>query len=140
MPKLTVSMLGQKISDLDSEVKYLVQKAKMVKAEQERARRLAEAEALKQAAKEAAAKKKAAAADGNNETVAEEGGEEEAVPTEAPGTTRKKGPVECCTQCGGSGASSKTVWIRILPFSHKGVERTEIMLENKILTQNFCKK
>jgi hypothetical protein len=69
-------------------VKYLVQKAKMVKAEQERARRLAEAEAVKQAAKEAAAaKKKAAAADGNNETVAEEGGEEEAVPTEAPGTT-----------------------------------------------------
>jgi hypothetical protein len=87
MPKLTVSMLGQKISDLDSEVKYLVQKAKMVKAEQERARRLAEAEALKQAAKEAAAKKKAAAADGNNETVAEEGVEEEAVSTEAPGTT-----------------------------------------------------
>ncbi len=88
MPKLTVSMLGQKISDLDSEVKYLVQKAKMVKAEQERARRLAEAEAVKQAAKEAAAKKKAAAAaDGNNETVAEEGVEEEAVPTEAPGTT-----------------------------------------------------
>jgi uncharacterized ion transporter superfamily protein YfcC len=69
------------------QVKYLVQKAKMVKAEQERARRLAEAEALKQAAKEAAAKKKAAAADGNNETVAEEGVEEEAVSTEAPGTT-----------------------------------------------------
>jgi peptidoglycan hydrolase CwlO-like protein len=97
MPKLTVSMLGQKISDLDSEVKYLVQKAKMVKAEQERARRLAEAEALKQAAKEAAAKKKAAA--DNNETVAEEGGEEEAVPTEAPGILRlahKKGT--CCIQ------------------------------------------
>jgi len=99
MPKLTVSMLGQKISDLDSEVKYLVQKAKMVKAEQERARRLAEAEAVKQAAKEAAAKKKAAAAD-NNETLAEEGVEEEAVPTEAPGILRfahKKGT--CCTQC-----------------------------------------
>ncbi len=66
----------------------------MVKAEQERARRLAEAEALKQAAKEAAAKKKAAAADGNNETVAEEGEKEEAVPTEAPGILRlahKKG-------------------------------------------------
>jgi hypothetical protein len=26
--------------------------------------------------------------------------------------------------------------IRILPFSHKGVERTEKMLENKILTQS----
>ncbi len=29
--------------------------------------------------------------------------------------------------------------LRILPFSHKGVERTEIMLANKILTQNFRK-
>ncbi len=30
--------------------------------------------------------------------------------------------------------------IRIFPFSHKGFERTEIMLANKILTQNFSKK
>ncbi len=36
MPRLTVSMLGQKISDLDDKVKNLVQKAKMVKAEQVR--------------------------------------------------------------------------------------------------------
>ncbi len=82
------------------QVKYLVQKAKMVKAEQERARRLAEAEAVKQAAKEAAAAKKKAAAADNNETLAEEGVEEDAVPTEAPGILRfahKKGT--CCTQC-----------------------------------------
>jgi hypothetical protein len=32
------------------------------------------------------------------------------------------------------------VWIRILPFSHKGVERTEIMLANKILIQYFLAK
>ncbi len=32
------------------------------------------------------------------------------------------------------------VQIQILPFSHKGVELTEIVLANKILTQNLCKK
>ncbi len=36
--------------------------------------------------------------------------------------------------------SGSEVRIRLLPFSRKGVERTEIMLENKILTQNFGKK
>jgi hypothetical protein len=30
--------------------------------------------------------------------------------------------------------------IRIQPFSHEGVERTQIMFANKILTQNFSKK
>merc|ERR1719244_850410 len=45
MPKLTVSMINSKIQDLDSEVQYLIQKAKMVKAEQERAKRKAEADA-----------------------------------------------------------------------------------------------
>jgi hypothetical protein len=29
------------------------------------------------------------------------------------------------------------LWIRILPFSHKGVERTERLLANKILTLNI---
>jgi hypothetical protein len=94
MPKLTASMIGQKIGDLDSEVKYLVQKAKMVKAEQERARRLMEAElaeAAKKAAKEAAAKEKKKAAGDTNQTVAEEeegsGKSEEGTDTtESPGT------------------------------------------------------
>jgi hypoxia up-regulated 1 len=47
MPKLTVSMINQKVYDLESEVQFLIQKAKMVKAEQERAKRKAEAEAKK---------------------------------------------------------------------------------------------
>merc|ERR1712142_357132 len=70
MPKLTVSMIGQKIGDLDSEVKYMVQKAKMVKAEKERAKRLKEAEDKKaeEAAKKAAKKKKKeSAAEGEEE-------------------------------------------------------------------------
>jgi hypothetical protein len=33
-----------------------------------------------------------------------------------------------------------TVRLRILPFSHTGLVRTEIMLANEILTQNFSKK
>jgi hypothetical protein len=40
----------------------------------------------------------------------------------------------------GSGAISQRFRIQILPFSHKGVEWTEIMTQNKILTQNFSKK
>ncbi len=45
-------------------------------------------------------------------------------------------------QCWGSGtAGSACFWAsRILRFSHKGGERTEIMLKNKILTQNISKK
>merc|ERR1719219_3124789 len=38
MPKLTVSMINSKIGDLESEVQYLIRKAKMKKAELERAR------------------------------------------------------------------------------------------------------
>jgi hypothetical protein len=37
----------------------------------------------------------------------------------------------CCRQYWGSEAGSGRFWasrIRILPFSHKGIERTEIML------------
>jgi hypothetical protein len=37
------------------------------------------------------------------------------------------------------GMDLERVRIWILPFSQKGVERTEIM-QNKILTQNFSKK
>lgn len=47
MPKLTVTMINSKIQDLESEVQFLIQKAKQVKAEQERAKRKAEAEAKK---------------------------------------------------------------------------------------------
>merc|ERR1711887_24304 len=39
MPKLTVSMIKSKIQDLDSEVQFLIQKARMLKAEKERKKR-----------------------------------------------------------------------------------------------------
>merc|ERR1712098_212836 len=44
MPKLTVSMIKSKIQDLDSEVQFLIQKARMLKAEKEREKRKLEAE------------------------------------------------------------------------------------------------
>jgi len=64
MPKLTVSMIKSKMQDLDSEVQFLIQKARMMKAEQERAKRKAEAEEKKaeeeRLKKEKKAKKKKA--------------------------------------------------------------------------------
>merc|ERR1711963_1248837 len=42
MPKLTVSMIKSKIQDLDSEVQLLIGKARMIRAERERAKRKAE--------------------------------------------------------------------------------------------------
>jgi hypothetical protein len=33
--------------------------------------------------------------------------------------------------------SEVRIWLRILPFSHKSVERTEIIVAKKILTQKF---
>merc|ERR1712233_167027 len=69
MPKLTVSMINSKIQDLDSEVQYLIQKAKMVKAEQERAKRKAEADAKKaEEEKKKEEKKKKKKAKESNET------------------------------------------------------------------------
>merc|ERR1711922_113378 len=56
MPKLTVSHIHTKIGDLESEVKFLVSKAKMAKAEKDRAKRAKEAEEKK--AKEEEEKKK----------------------------------------------------------------------------------
>merc|ERR1712098_753684 len=44
MPKLTVSLIKSKIQDLDSEVQLLIGKARMIKAERERAKRKAEEE------------------------------------------------------------------------------------------------
>jgi len=64
MPKLTVSMIKSKMQDLDSEVQFLIQKARMLKAEKERAKRKAEAEEKKaeeeRLKKEKKAKKKKA--------------------------------------------------------------------------------
>merc|ERR1739838_577180 len=42
MPKLTVSLIKSKIQDLDSEVQLLIGKARMIKAERDRAKRKAE--------------------------------------------------------------------------------------------------
>merc|ERR1719244_613216 len=64
MPKLTVSMIKSKIQDLDSEVQFLIQKARMLKAEKEREKRKLEAEEKKaeeeRLKKEKKAKKKKA--------------------------------------------------------------------------------
>merc|ERR1719397_1497413 len=59
MPKLTVSMINSKIGDLESEVQYLIRKAKMKKAELERAKLKAEADAAKAEADKKKAEKKA---------------------------------------------------------------------------------
>merc|ERR1712053_42189 len=48
MPKLTVSLIKSKIQDLDSEVQLLIGKARMIKAERERAKRKAEEEKKKE--------------------------------------------------------------------------------------------
>merc|ERR1719268_143515 len=94
MPKLTVSMINSKIGDLESEVQFLIRKAKMKKAELERARLKAEADAAKaeadkkKAEKKAKKKKAKEAAEGeaaSEEKVAGEEGES-APPTEAPPT------------------------------------------------------
>jgi len=102
MPKLTVSMIMQKVADLDGEVKFMVQKAKMVKAERERAKRLKEAEEKKaqeeaeKAAKKAAkaekkAKKKKAKEEGKEgEEGKEEEGEESTTPADAENSSEKK--------------------------------------------------
>merc|ERR1712061_601330 len=89
MPKLTVSMINSKIGDLESEVQYLIRKAKMKKAELERARLKAEADAAKaeadkkKAEKKAKKKKAKEATEGEEEKVLSDEGES-APPTEAP--------------------------------------------------------
>jgi len=85
MPKLTVGMIFPKIADIDNEVKYMVQKAKMVKAEKERAKRLKEAEDKKaeEAAKKAAKKKKKeSAAEGEGEAEEKAAAEDDTATTE----------------------------------------------------------
>merc|ERR1719266_1546069 len=89
MPKLTVSMINSRIGDLESEVQYLIRKAKMKKAELERARLKAEADAAKaeadkkKAEKKAKKKKAKEATEGEEEKVSSDEGES-APPTEAP--------------------------------------------------------
>lgn len=89
MPKLTVSMINSKIGDLESEVQYLIRKAKMKKAELERARLKAEADAAKaeadkkKAEKKAKKKKAKEAKEGEEEKASSDEGES-APPTEAP--------------------------------------------------------
>merc|ERR550539_1870620 len=88
MPKLTVSMINSKIGDLESEVQYLIRKAKMKKAELERARLKAEADAAKaeadkkKAEKKAKKKKAKEAKEGEEEKASSDEGES-APPTEA---------------------------------------------------------
>merc|ERR1711874_524225 len=97
MPKLTVSMIKSKIQDLDSEVQFLIQKARMLKAEKEREKRKLEAEEKKaeeeRLKKEKKAKKKKAKE--ANATESEDVTEEVPPPTESKGegdtdTTDKK--------------------------------------------------
>merc|ERR1711872_734560 len=96
MPKLTVSMIKSKIQDLDSEVQFLIQKARMLKAEKERQKRKLEAEEKKaeeeRLKKEKKAKKKKAKDANATES---EDTTEEVPPTETKGegnadTTEKK--------------------------------------------------
>merc|ERR1711942_89314 len=87
MPKLTVSMIKSKIQDLDSEVQFLIQKARMLKAEKEREKRKLEAEEKKaeeeRLKKEKKAKKKKAKDANATET--------DDVTEEVPPSTESKG-------------------------------------------------
>lgn len=85
MPKLTVSMIKSKIQDLDSEVQFLIQKARMLKAEKEREKRKLEAEEKKaeeeKLKKEKKAKKKKAKEANATDSDGEKVPEPEEVPT-----------------------------------------------------------
>lgn len=67
MPKMTTSLIAEKGLELDREVKYLINKAKIAKADKEREKRKKEAEAKAEAEKEKKAKKKKKSKS-NNET------------------------------------------------------------------------
>merc|ERR550525_853983 len=84
MPKLTVSMINSKIGDLESEVQYLIRKAKMKKAELERAKLKAEADAAKAEADKKKAEKKAKKKKAKEAKVSSDGEGETIPPTEAP--------------------------------------------------------
>merc|ERR1712029_889021 len=82
MPKLTMGMIKSKIQDLDSEVQFLIQKARMLKAEKEREKRKLEAEEKK--AEEERLKKEKKAKDANAT-------ETDDVTEEVPPSTESKG-------------------------------------------------
>merc|ERR1711915_218477 len=82
MPKLTVSMIKSKIQDLDSEVQFLIQKARMLKAEKEREKRKLEAEE-KKAEEERLKKEKKAKKKKANATESDGKGTEEAPTSES---------------------------------------------------------
>merc|ERR1711936_906084 len=58
MPKLTVSLIKSKIQDLDGEVQFMISKARMIKAERERAKRKADEEKKKEEEEKAKREKK----------------------------------------------------------------------------------
>jgi len=58
MPKLTVSLIKSKIQDLDGEVQFMISKARMIKAERERAKRKADEEKKKEEEEKAKKEKK----------------------------------------------------------------------------------
>merc|ERR1712080_439279 len=86
MPKLTVSMINMKVGDLESEIQYLIQKAKMKKAELDRAKRKAEEEAAKAEAagrKQRKKKKRRKKKEANDTGSTEESSDDESPPTES---------------------------------------------------------
>jgi len=97
MPKLTVNMIVSKITDLDSEVKFLVSTAKMRKAEKEREKRKKEAEekkaeedAKKKAKKEEKEKKKSKIIEeGSEDSKAKEDVTEDSKPEETGDATKE---------------------------------------------------
>merc|ERR1711874_918531 len=58
MPKLTASLIKSKIQDLDGEVQFMISKARMIKAERERAKRKADEEKKKEEEEKAKKEKK----------------------------------------------------------------------------------
>merc|ERR1712048_24966 len=87
MPKLTVSLIKSKIQDLDSEVQLLIGKARMIRAERERAKRKAEEEKKKEeekAKKEKKDKKKKKKEKDSTKSEEEKEESKESDPTEPP--------------------------------------------------------
>merc|ERR1712209_354478 len=87
MPKLTVSLIKSKIQDLDSEVQLLIGKARMIKAERDRAKRKADEDKKKEeekAKKEKKDKKKKKKEKDSTKSEEEKEESKESDPTEPP--------------------------------------------------------
>jgi len=93
MPKLTVNMIISKITDLDSEVKFLVSTAKMRKAEKEREKRKKEAEE-KKAEEEAKKKAKKEEKEKKKSKIIEEESEDTTKPEETGDSKETETPTE----------------------------------------------